>query len=89
MGDARIRHKSLKSRPGAMKKKDKLEKLEVERFNKNMAQMAQHNGASGHSVFISDDFQLARGTANGPNKWAALRGFITSTLDRNIVSKTK
>ena len=39
-GQAKIQKKSLKSRPGAMKRKEKLEKLEKERFNANLAQMA-------------------------------------------------
>ncbi|KAH8723187.1 ribosome biogenesis protein SLX9-domain-containing protein [Phaeosphaeriaceae sp. PMI808] len=46
-GQARIQRKSLKSRPGAMKKKEKLEKMEKERFNKNLVQLAStsHPGA--------------------------------------------
>jgi len=32
--------KSMKSRPGALKRKEKLEKLEMDRFNKNLAQLA-------------------------------------------------
>lgn len=47
LGQAKIQRKSLKSRPGAMKRKEKLEKQERERFNKNLAQMA---GASGTST---------------------------------------
>ena len=37
----KIRHKSLKSRPGAGKRKEKLVALERERFARNMAVMAQ------------------------------------------------
>lgn len=32
--------KSIKSRPGALKRKEKLEKQEMDRFNKNLAQLA-------------------------------------------------
>ena len=32
--------KSMKSRPGALKRKEKLEKLEMERFNQNLVQLA-------------------------------------------------
>src|SRR5436305_2522663 len=32
VGDVKIRHRSLKSRPGAMKRKGKLERMEKERF---------------------------------------------------------
>lgn len=45
-GQAKIQKKSLKSRPGAMKKKEKLEKLEMDRFNANLAQMATSSAAS-------------------------------------------
>lgn len=44
MGQAKITQrssmKSMKSRPGALKRKEKLEKLEMDRFNKNLAQLA-------------------------------------------------
>ncbi|KAH7079978.1 ribosome biogenesis protein SLX9-domain-containing protein [Paraphoma chrysanthemicola] len=40
VGQAKIQRKSLKSRPGAMKRKEKLEKMEKERFNKNLVQLA-------------------------------------------------
>ncbi|TAQ87295.1 hypothetical protein B7494_g4396 [Chlorociboria aeruginascens] len=39
-GEGKIKHKSLKSRPGAMKKREKLERMERERFGKNMAILA-------------------------------------------------
>jgi hypothetical protein len=39
-GQAKIQRKSLKSRPGAMKRKAKLEKEEKERFNMNLVQLA-------------------------------------------------
>ena len=45
-GQAKIQKKSLKSRPGAMKKKEKLEKMEKERFNANLAQMATSSSTS-------------------------------------------
>ncbi|KAF1955367.1 hypothetical protein CC80DRAFT_505702 [Byssothecium circinans] len=42
VGQAKVRRKtmkSMKSRPGAMKRKEKLERAEKERFNANLAQM--------------------------------------------------
>lgn len=47
VGQAKIQRKSLKSRPGATKRKEKLVKTEMERFNKNLAQLAGSNTASG------------------------------------------
>ncbi|KAF1923658.1 uncharacterized protein M421DRAFT_425552 [Didymella exigua CBS 183.55] len=40
VGQAKIQRKSLKSRPGATKRKEKLVKTEMDRFNKNLAQLA-------------------------------------------------
>lgn len=40
VGQAKIQRKSLKSRPGATKRKEKLAKIEMERFNKNLAQLS-------------------------------------------------
>ena len=43
VGQAKIQRKSMKSmksRPGALKRKEKLEKMERDRFNKNLAQLA-------------------------------------------------
>jgi hypothetical protein len=39
-GQAKIQRTSMKSRPGAMKRKAKLEKIEKERFNQNLVQLA-------------------------------------------------
>jgi hypothetical protein len=46
VGQAKIQRKSLKSRPGAMKRKEKLEKMERDRFNANLAQMASANSGA-------------------------------------------
>ncbi|KAF1355949.1 hypothetical protein EJ07DRAFT_157937 [Lizonia empirigonia] len=47
VGQAKIQRKSLKSRPGATKRKEKLVKTEMDRFNKNLAQLARSNTGSG------------------------------------------
>ncbi|KAJ9646441.1 hypothetical protein H2199_002490 [Coniosporium tulheliwenetii] len=77
VGQARIRHKSLKSRPGAMKRKEKLERAEKERFGRNMAQMAV-GGQQQQGVVAGE--VAAQGTGN---RWAALRGFIEGTMEKN------
>jgi hypothetical protein len=73
VGDAKIRHKSLKSRPGATKRREKLERMERERFGKNMAQLAAGNAQEG-----GEEAQKAATS----NRWAALRGFISQTLEQ-------
>ncbi|KAJ4356866.1 hypothetical protein N0V95_002957 [Ascochyta clinopodiicola] len=47
VGQAKIQRKSLKSRPGATKRKEKLVKSEMDRFNKNLAQLAGSSTGSG------------------------------------------
>ncbi|KAL1612808.1 hypothetical protein SLS60_001037 [Paraconiothyrium brasiliense] len=69
VGQAKIQKKSLKSRPGAMKKKEKLEKLEKERFNMNLAQMAttSASGATGNNL--------------SADRWAALKNHVKNTAE--------
>lgn len=79
VGQAKIKHKSLKSKPGAMKKKIKLEKVERERFEKNMADMAGLVAATAGN----SEGQQNSAIQNPPaNRWAALRGFISATLEQ-------
>lgn len=61
-----IQRKSMKSRPGAMKRKQKLDNDERERFAKNMAQMSGFGSV---------------GTTSS-EKLKALRGFIAETLEK-------
>jgi carbon monoxide dehydrogenase subunit G len=70
VGQAKIQRKSLKSRPGAMKKKEKLEKLEKERFNMNLAQMATSSAASS-----------AAGGIPSVDRWAALKNHVKNTAE--------
>ena len=60
-----ITRRSMKSRPGALKRRERLDRGERDRFSKNMAQMATTNPKAGDT-----------------NKWAALRGFISQTLEK-------
>jgi hypothetical protein len=62
--------KTLKSRPGALKRKQKMEESEKERFGKNLASM-------------SAPAQTAAAAGGSSDRWAALRGFIGQTLEQN------
>ncbi|KAH0285083.1 hypothetical protein M436DRAFT_76594 [Aureobasidium namibiae CBS 147.97] len=68
--DGKMKLKTLKSRPGALKRKQKLEESEKERFGKNLASM-------------SVPAQAASDAGDSSNRWAALRGFIGQTLEQN------
>lgn len=73
VGDAKIKYKSLKSKPGARAKKEKLERMERERFGKNMAQL---------SVGRQTAVEGAPEPSETSSRWAALRGFISQTMEQ-------
>ena len=72
------RQKKLKSKPGAMKRKAKMETVERERFNKNMAQMANPGHTLPEPPERDDGGSDTANTSSA--KWAALRNFIQTTL---------
>ena len=82
--EGKIRHKSLKSRPGATKRREKLEKMERERFGKNMAQLT--GGAVADSTIVTGNSAGEKGEAaplsSTASRWAALRGFISQTIEQ-------
>jgi hypothetical protein len=115
----RVRHKSLKTRPGALKRKEKVIKEELARFGASLAALAavKEDGVSTHNeddgknkqkgakkykkksaapadgddtmetdAKTGENEKKAEGTAEVPrstNRWAALRTFISSTMEQN------
>lgn len=80
-------------RKGALKKKEKIVKGEMDRFSHSLAQL-NAMGASNTTVDMQVEEQGEDGNAQtqaeaqGPaastaNRWAALRGFISSTMEQN------
>ncbi|KAJ9653920.1 hypothetical protein H2198_006971 [Neophaeococcomyces mojaviensis] len=63
-----IRRKSMKSKPGAMKRRQKLDNSERDRFAKNLAQMAAQGAGSAPTSSVE--------------KLKALRSFISQTLEK-------
>ncbi|KLJ07171.1 hypothetical protein EMPG_17341 [Blastomyces silverae] len=95
-----IRQKSLKHKPGAMKRKETLDRRERERFARNLAQMAAaspstagdpgslNNNNNNTPVHMAQSPsqpqpQLQAEGAPTSNRWAALRSFISQTIDQN------
>lgn len=84
-----IKHKSLKHKPGAMKRKEKLDKMERDRFARNMNQLAAGldapvSGAVGGDADMGDAGTGSEaGDAGRSSRWAALRGFISQTMEHN------
>ncbi|KAI4198616.1 MAG: hypothetical protein LQ350_005146 [Teloschistes chrysophthalmus] len=77
----KIRHRSLKSQPGSMKKKEKIIRLEKDRFNQNMAQLT----AIHPSAVERDDVSHAMSADNGgqiAHRWAALKNFIQQNVQQ-------
>jgi hypothetical protein len=84
--EGKTRHKSLKSRPGALKKKEKLVRGEMERFGKSLAQLQQMTAEQGGMDVEGAKRTQTETAAPVPatsNRWAALRGFISATMEQN------
>jgi hypothetical protein len=81
-----IKHKSLKHRPGAMKRKEKLDAAERDRFGKNMAQMvvSESAPATGGAPPTSASADISTS-----GRWAALRSFISQTMDQKLEFKAR
>ena len=83
--EGKIKMRSLKHRPGAMKRKQVLERREQERFAKNLAQLAGNERAVVAAAKTKGD-QEANGPGKGHDqaqKWAALREFIGGTMEKD------
>ncbi|KAJ4404684.1 hypothetical protein N0V82_010446, partial [Gnomoniopsis sp. IMI 355080] len=92
--EGRVRHKSLKSAPGALKKKERLVRSEMERFGVSLAQLetvkeaagspaaadAGRGGAGDAKMEGVEETPAASGAAG---RFAALRGFIAATMETN------
>lgn len=78
-----IKQKTLQHKPGAMKRREKLEKLERDRFARNMAQMSglQVLAAGGNAETGSESNPTA-------SRWSALRNFISQTMEQQPVFKS-
>lgn len=97
MREGKIRHRSLKSRPGALKRKERIVKGEVERFGVSLArlsavaekevQMDVEQGGKENTMMETRDATTVPAPAPAPvsttNRWAALRGFISATMEQN------
>lgn len=90
-GGGKIKHKSLRSRPGAGKRKQKLVAMEMERFGKNMALMSagsikpEAKKENGDTMAGIEESPGQEGTAikgSSAERWAAIRGFIAQTMEQ-------
>jgi hypothetical protein len=87
--EGKIKQKSLKAGPGAMKRREKMERAEKERFGKNMAQLigtqpqAQVSREEKMAVEGVEGISQPETKTNATSsRWAALRGFISQTMEQ-------
>ncbi|KAL6904163.1 ribosome biogenesis protein SLX9 domain-containing protein [Trichoderma evansii] len=94
----KIRHQSLRSKKGALKRKERLLKAEMGRFGVSMAQLssmpAQPQNGSQSTEKAAAPASSSNGSAPAPppavsNRWAALRGYISATMEQNPVFVNK
>ncbi|KAJ5542247.1 hypothetical protein N7535_004669 [Penicillium sp. DV-2018c] len=78
-----IRQKTLKHKPGALKRREKLERLERDRFNKNLIDMSTITAAP-----VADDAKGNKESNPTAGRWSALRNFISQTMEQQPVFKT-
>ncbi|KPM45395.1 hypothetical protein AK830_g1238 [Neonectria ditissima] len=103
----KIKHKSMRSRKGALKRKEKVVRGEMDRFGVSMARLAAAPAAQQAPASVkpaglqqddSDDededdmdapldetaeVKPAAAPAATANRWAALRGYISATMEQN------
>lgn len=88
--EGKLRHKSLKSKPGALKKKERVVRGEMERFGVSLAQLASvkedtapaTTATSGDVKMEGAEVEVQQKSA-AANRFAALRGFISATMMQN------
>ncbi|OHW90589.1 hypothetical protein CSPAE12_10853 [Colletotrichum incanum] len=94
--EGKVRHKSLKSRPGALKRKEKVVRGEMQRFGASMAALASVPAATSTAapagamaVEKPAAAETEEATPNATaNRWAALRKHISSTMEQNPAFST-
>lgn len=74
--------KSLSHRQGSMKRKKVLEEKEMERFKRNLAQLASNQAVEEVKV-SGGGGQEGKMNESHTQKWAALRAFIGTTMEKD------
>jgi hypothetical protein len=82
-GEGKMEMKSLKHKPGAMKRKRVLEGREMERFGRNLAQLVGSVQRGGNEEAQMGSGGNVQGVVPQANRWAALRGFIGGSMEQN------
>lgn len=87
-----MRHKSIKSARGALKKKERVVRSEMERFGMSLAQLETVKEAdkpiataAGSAAVDAkmEGVEEAPAASGAAGRFAALRGFIAATMEQN------
>ncbi|KAL7809623.1 hypothetical protein V8C44DRAFT_333876 [Trichoderma aethiopicum] len=98
--DGKIKHQSLRSKKGALKRKERLLRGEMARFGMSLAQLSSVPAAAGQQAQgtagaaaavnqpVAETQQKTEEAKQQPapavsNRWAALRGYISATMEQN------
>jgi hypothetical protein len=82
--EGKIKMKSLKSKPGALKKKVKVERMERERFGKNMAQiMGTREEILVPAAMETENSPVAPPPAVVSARFAALRAWVNTNMEKH------
>lgn len=95
----KVRHRSLRSRKGALKRKEGIVRGEMQRFGLSMASLAEAPQPPPPTAAAAADASSVAAAAAAPaasdpsppaqtpgpmsNRWAALRGYISATMEQN------
>ncbi|KAL1581968.1 hypothetical protein WHR41_09499 [Cladosporium halotolerans] len=90
-GQGKMEMKSLKHKPGAMKRKRAMEGREMDRFGKNLAQLVGSvkkgadfkAGGVGSANSSKGTSGVTAGSSAQADRWAALRNFIGGSMEQN------
>lgn len=87
----KIKHKSLKSKKGALKKKEQVVKGEMERFGVSMAKLSETQQQQQQQPQQTSSQVTSQDTNTGAtsSRWAALRGYISATMEQNPAFASK
>ena len=72
----KIKRQSLKSKKGALKKKEQVVRGEMERFGVSMAKLSEQPATTTATTTATETQPVS-------NRWAALRGYISATMEQN------
>jgi hypothetical protein len=84
-GEGKIKMKSLRSKPGAMKRKEKVERMERERFGRNFSVLmgARRDKEEGTEEVVMGEGVVGAEVPKKTGRFAALRAWVDNNMERH------